>query len=239
MHRHFGDLIHNLWSISRKSNQELRSTKMKTVMARLGLSWLAAVFAIAITYSGLVSANPIGVSPVNFTNGQGTLTGTFQTDASGNVTTWDLTTSEFDCNPCGLSTGFPGFTYNASTSTTTTGFSFGNQTIQFTSNDTAWQLDFVLDCGGNSTNCIANAAIGDNIALNSAFEMGMPDFLPFRSLDLGHLSVTDPPVGLSFNLIAGSPGGGGKLPEPSTLLLLSAAGAGLLGFRKKSTSHPA
>ena len=208
---------------------------MKNIMARLRLSGVLIVLAV-IAYAGSASAGPITISNVNFTNGQGTLSGYFQTDATGNVTSWDLTSSQFNCNPCTLTTGFTGAHYTAGTSSAVMGFGGGNQQIVFFTNDTLWELAFVLACGGNNANCIGNAAVGDNIAISSSFEMSTVDFLPFRALDLAHLSVTDPPVGLTFNVVADSPTNG-RVPEPGTLLLLVTGLGVLVGMRRKSFSQ--
>src|SRR5690349_9529793 len=94
----------------------------------------SAVFALLIAFAGTASADPVGVGSlsVDFQNGAGTLTGFFQTDGAGNVTNWDLVTSTFDCNPCHITTGFPGIEYTPTNSTVGVGLLFGNnQTIDF------------------------------------------------------------------------------------------------------------
>jgi hypothetical protein len=207
---------------------------MKNCASKLDVRRLLAIFA-AFCFTGLAYANPIGTSSVPFVNGQGTLTGFFQTNGSAQVTSWDLQTTTFDCNPCGIDHGFPGIHYTANTSTATIGFFFGFQSITFNTNDgSGWLLGFVLDCGGNGADCIGNATLGSTIPLQSAFEMNGIDFLPFRALTLASLSVTDPPIGLSFNLVPGN-----SAPEPQTLLLLLLALVGLVVARRRSPAHRA
>lgn len=207
---------------------------MKNFIARLGIvGRLLAVFVVAVAFAGTASANPVGVGSVtvDFQNGQGTLSGFFQTDGSGNVINWDLRTSQFDCNPCGLDHGFPGIEYTPSNSTTAVGFLFGqNQTIDFFGPN-GWQLDFIIDCGGGGANCIGNATLGSSLNVTGD-EMDMPDFLPFRGMTPALLTVTDPPVGLSFNFAPLST----SIPEPGTLLLLAPALA-LLCVRRKGLSR--
>ena len=201
---------------------------MKTCLVQLHR--LLAFFAVFLACTGLAHANPIGNSSVDFENGKGTLTGFFQTDASAQVTSWDLTSSMFDCNPCGLSSGFPGIHYTQGSSTAQVGFSFGYQSITFHDNASPWQVSFVLDCGGNSADCLGTATLGSTIALKSAFEMNGIDFLPYRALTLASLDVTDPPVGFSFNLVPAAT----DVPEPHMLMLLVPAFAALLGLRRKN-----
>jgi hypothetical protein len=206
---------------------------MKNFSGKSGIGRLLVIFAVFFAYAGLTSANPIQFSNVDFQNGQGTLSGYFQTNGSLQVTSWNLHTSTFDCNPCGLSHGFPGINYTESTSTAVINYLNGYQSITFISsvNNVDWGLDFVLNCGGGGKDCIANATLGSKIAVSSAFEMNLIDFLPYRALTLASLDVTDPPIGLSFNVVPSST----SIPEPPTLLLFVPVLAALVGLRRKST----
>lgn len=207
---------------------------MKKYFARkTGSGLLLALFAFLFAYAGLASADPVAFANVNFQNGQGTLSGYFQTDGAAQISSWDLQSSTFDCNPCGLSHGFPGVHYTEATSTAQVSFFAGNQSITFHDNASTWQLSFILDCGGGGADCIGNATLGSTIPLSSAFEMDGIDFLPFRALDLAVLDVTDPPVGFSFNVAPGD----GTIPEPRTLMLLLPAFAALVGARRKNAAR--
>jgi hypothetical protein len=172
---------------------------------------------------------------VDFTNGQGTLTGFFQLDlATGTVNSWDLTTSAFNCTnqvTC-ESSGFPQIDYTPTNSTASIGFSFGAQGIFFTDSNvfgSASVLSFVLDCGGNNNDCIGTATLGSSIPLITAGESRA--IVPIaRSLSLASLSVTDPPGGvLSFNVVPGTT----SVPEPATALLLLPALGGLILLRRQ------
>lgn len=201
---------------------------MKHFAAGLGVGRLLAICAAVVAFAGTASADPVAVGSVNvdFQNGEGTLSGYFQTDASGNVSNWDLQTSEFNCNPCTLSQGFPGTHYTPSNSTAGVGFLFGqNQTIDFFGTD--WALNFVIDCGGNGANCIGGATLGSSLNVTGN-EFEVIDQLPFRSMTPAVLTVTDPPVGFSFNFAPTI----SRVPEPATLALLALGLAGL-GFARR------
>ena len=169
---------------SEKGSPKGETAIMKKFVARLGSGWLLGVFAAVVALTGTASANPVGGNvAVDFQNGQGTVSGFFQTDGSGNVSNWNLQTSEFDCSPCHLDFGFPGIDYTPANSTAGVGFFFGEQSITFFGPN-AFQLSFVIDCGGNSANCIGNATLGSTLNV-SGNELQMPDFLPFRGLTSG------------------------------------------------------
>lgn len=193
------------------------------------LGRLVASVAVILGSMGGASADPLTGLSASFDGGKGTLSGYYQTNTdAGGVTTslWDLTTSTFDCNPCGFSTGFPGFNYTPSTSTVTSGFFFGKQSLTFRPNTAPeWQLSFVIDCGGNSIDCIGTSVDGNTWGL-TGFEMAMPDFLPFRSYTASVI-VSDPPGQVTFNVAPA-----GTVPVPGTLLLLLPALAGLALVRK-------
>jgi len=227
--------VHQLPHFSQENDfSERGTTIMRNFAARLGIGGLLAVFAAVVAFAGFAgtaSANPVGVGSltVDFQNGQGTLSGFFQTDGSGNISNWDLQTSRFNCNPCGLSTGFPGIHYTPANSTAGVGLFFGvDQTLDLFGPN-GWQFDFIINCGGGGANCIGNATLGSTLNI-SGNEMNSPDFIPFRALTSAVLTVTDPPVGLSFNF---APGAGSSVPEPGTLALLGLALAGFAAARRR------
>lgn len=194
---------------------------------------LLAIFAILAASGGSASANPVAFSNVNFENGQGTLSGFFQTNGSAAVSSWDLQTSTFNYNPGNYSVGYPGIHYTESTSSASISYSSGNQAITFHDNNSTFVLAFVLDCGGNGADCIANATLGSTINLVGAFEMDGIDFQPYRALTLASLDVTDPPIGLSFNVVPRA----NSVPEPQTMLLFAPALAALVGLRRRGVAQ--
>ena len=205
---------------------------MKTLIARHRR--LAVGAALLVACAGPASADPLSGGTVDFTNGQGTLTGFFQLDTTlGTVTNWDLTTSAFNCGnqvTC-ESSGFPQIEYTPTNSSSSIGFSFGAQGIFFTDPNvfgSASVLSFVLDCGGNNNDCIGTAALGSSIPLITAGESRA--IVPIaRGLSLASLAVTDPPGVLSFNVVSRT----SSVPEPGTLALLGMAFAGLAAARKR------
>lgn len=187
-----------------------------------------ACLALVVGTTAGVSASPLpaGSLNANFDDGKGTLSGYFQTTTSSGLS-WDLQTSEFDCNPCGQSTGFPGFHYTPGNSTASLGFFVDTQSITFRPiAPTGFTLSFLIDCGGGGADCIGNAQDGDLLSI-SGFEMGWPDFEPFRKLSAATLLVTDPPGVVTFNV-----GPASHVPAPATLLLLLPALASLALFRR-------
>jgi len=109
------------------------------------------------------------------------------------------------------------------------GFFLGKQSITFSPVAlTGFTLNFVIDCGGGDIDCIGTANDGDLLSI-SGFEMGSPDFLPFRGLSAATLLVSDPPGVVTFNV-----GPASSVPAPGTLLLLLPALAGLALFRKSA-----
>jgi hypothetical protein len=203
---------------------------MGNSVGRFGVGRLLAVLAGVVAFSGTVGATPVPVD-VSFNGGKGTLSGYFQTDSSGAVTTWDLTTSQFDCSPCTFTTGFPGLHYDPATSTVALGFFFGKQSVTFRHGTPGvagnWQLDFILECGGNDADCLGNAQAGSKLNVTGD-EMAMPDFLPFRGFTAA-LDVIGDPV---FVVVPRA-----SVPEPGTLLLGAVALAGLIGMRRKSLTN--
>jgi PEP-CTERM motif len=219
----------NHYGATSKVVRRKRGNIMTNFVTRLRAFRLLGVVAMVVAFAGAAAADPVGGNvSVGFQNNQGTVSGFFQTDASGNVSTWDLQTSTFDCNPCTLDTGFPGIDYTPANSTSAVGFFFGDQSITFFGPN-GFQLDFIIDCGGSSINCIANATLGSTLAVTGN-ELAMPDFLPFRALNAAIFDVTDPPVGLSFNIAPAANG----IPEPGSLALIGVAFAGLAALRKRT-----
>lgn len=219
------------------------NARSRDFAARLRIGRLVAVMAAVLLCAVTARANPVSLGSVDFTNNQGTLTGFFQLDTStGTVTSWDLTTSAFNCaDPVTCeSSGFPALEYTSANSTANIGFSFGAQAITFSAPNVEGSdsvLGFVLNCGGANIDCIGTAAMGSTIPLVSASESR--SIVPIaRILSLASLTVTDPPGGvLSFNVVSGdgsgSGGGTNNVPEPSTALLLMPALGGLMLLRRQ------
>ena len=199
-----------------------------------GLIRLFAVFAGAVVFAGTAAADPLQGVTVDFTNNQGTLTGFFQLDTTTKtITDWDLKTSAFNCASqvtC-ESSGFPALEYTPTNSSSSISFSFGFQGIFFTDSNvfgSASVLSFVMDCGGNSNDCIGTAADGSSIPLITAGESRA--IVPIaRALSLASLEVTDPPGVLSFNVVSAA----AAVPEPATALLLAPVLGGLILLRRQ------
>ena len=201
------------------------------------LARLLAAFAGVVVFAGTVTATPLPAgTTVDFTNGEGTLTGFFSLNkTAGTIPDWDLKTTAFNCGTSCASSGFPAIDYTPSNSTSSISFSFGRQGIFFTNRDffggTASVLSFVMDCGGNGNDCIGTATDGSSIPLFFASESRA--IVPIlRSLSLASLNITDPPcegVCLAFNVVPGTT----SVPEPATALLLGPVLVGLILLRRE------
>ena len=199
---------------------------------------LLAISAGVVVFAGTATADPLSGVTVDFTNNQGTLSGFFQLDlATKAITDWDLSVTAFNCASqvtC-ESSGFPQLEYTPQNSASSIGFTFGAQSIFFIDSNVfgaSSVLSFVMNCGGNSNDCLGIATDGSSIPLFSAGESR--SIVPIgRSLSLASLSITDPEGVLSFNVVSGGGGTTNPVPEPATALLLAPVLGGLILRRRQ------